>query len=93
MQIERFVARISTSWRTQLVGEVPEDLELPPEDDPWEISMVAYNPIQIEFDDDRIKLALRFTRMEGRDQTISGGAVVTVTYVPHFEDGVLNLSG
>ncbi|MCR9297020.1 MAG: hypothetical protein NXI32_30325, partial [bacterium] len=77
----------------QIAGEVPQDLQSKQDEEPWEITMVGYNPVQIDFDDDRVKLTLRFTRMAGSDEakTITGGAVVTVVYEPRFQSGRLEL--
>lgn len=74
----------------QILGEVPEGFADELDTDPWTITMVAFNPVQIDFDEDKIKLTLRFARMEGNERDING-AIVSVMYRPSYSRGILTL--
>lgn len=75
----------------QTLGEVPDDVREQMQQDPWEITFAAFNPIQMEFDDDRVKLTVRFARMEGGENSLPRGAQVAVSYRPSFQEGRLVL--
>lgn len=78
-------------WAMQFLGEVPPEILAEATGDPWEITFEDFNPIQIEFDNDQIKLTLRLASMEGNDRSIPRGAIVSATYSPNYKDGVLTL--
>ncbi len=75
----------------QILGEVPPEVMTEVNGDPWEITMAAFNPVQLEFDDNQVKLTLRISRMEGKDRSLGRGAIISATYDPSFRGGVLTL--
>lgn len=79
-------------WAMQFLGEVPPEILAETTGDPWEITFQDYNPIQIEFDHNQIKLTLRLASMEGNDRSIPRGANVSATYNARYKAGVLTLS-
>ncbi len=75
----------------QLLGEVPPELLEEAEGPPWEITMAPFNPVQLEFDNDQVRVTVRISRMEGNERSIPGGATIAATYTPSYRDRVLAL--
>ncbi|MEM8736491.1 MAG: hypothetical protein AAGG44_19835, partial [Planctomycetota bacterium] len=63
----------------QILGKVPEELLNGEPQDPFTVTMLGFNPVQVEFDQDQVKISLRFSRIDGNDRKIPG-AIVTVKY-------------
>ncbi|MFN3192225.1 MAG: hypothetical protein ACE361_17070 [Aureliella sp.] len=75
----------------QILGKVPEELLNGEPQDPFTVTMLGYNPVQVEFDQDQVKISLRFSRIDGNDRKIPG-AIVTVQYAVTMDDNRFVLS-
>lgn len=75
----------------QFLGEVPEEIQQETHGDPWEVTMAAFNPVQMEFDNNQIKLTLRISHMEGKERSLGSGAIITAIFEPSYADNILTL--
>lgn len=78
-------------YAMQILGKVPEDVMEEARGEPWSITMATYRPVEIEFDDNDVKISLRIAQLARGNQQLDYGAIVTARYHPSFFDGVLTL--
>jgi hypothetical protein len=75
----------------QILGKVPPEVKQEADGEPWSVVLASYHPIELEFDNDAIKIVLRISQMTRGDQSLPEAASISATYVPSFRDGVLIL--
>lgn len=61
-------------------ARVPEELEITPDKDPWAITFMRRHPIIVEFNEDRVKIAIRGRRFLRGEQTLERPVEISATY-------------
>jgi len=72
---ERLVKLLEENGR-----EVPEELRIDPSKDPWSITFAADQPIRVEFNDQKVKIALRGRRFTRGEQVVSSEMDIWALY-------------
>jgi hypothetical protein len=72
---EKLVEMIKESGR-----EVPEELKITPESDPWSITFASDQPVSVRLADNTIRLAIRGRRFTRQDQSITKAAAISALY-------------
>ena len=70
-----------------MTGEVPEQLQIKQDEDPWSITFDVQQPLSIEFDDDRVVIAIRGRRFARGDQEVRQLTQIAATYRVNIRDG------
>lgn len=78
-------------YARQATGKVSEEMMKEAEGEPWSITMAAYRPVAIEFDDGQVTIKLRIVRMTRGDQELNDNAIIKAVYRPQYADGVVSL--
>lgn len=65
---------------TDAGAEVPDELAITPDKDPWSISFSSDRPVLARFQDNRVRLAIRGTRFTRGDQEIRSPIEISATY-------------
>lgn len=80
----------------EMAGEVPEELQIGPDKDPWSITFASEHPVQATFTDKLVTLVVngrRFTRGEGSSKReIKDAARIVATYAVAKTDGGAKLT-
>ena len=63
-----------------LSGEVPEELQISDDKDPWSITFSRQEPISLVFTDKTVRIAIRGRRFTRQDQTLSKLVDISATY-------------
>ena len=78
-------------YAKQITGRIPEQM-LEKKDEPeWSVTMKAFRPVQVDFDDQLITVTLKLADMRKGKQRLNDEATVKASFKPSFEDGVLTL--
>lgn len=64
----------------RLTGEVPEELQITPETDPWSITFAAERPVEARFDDNQVEFFVRARQFTRSDQTLRENVAISATY-------------
>lgn len=78
-------------YARQATGSVSEEIQNETDGEPWSITLAAFRPVEIEFDDGLATIKLRIVRMTRGAQALEDSSIVTAVYRPTFADGVLTL--
>ena len=62
--------------------QVPDELKVTPESDPWSITFTAAQPVTAEFNQDEIRVAIRGRRFTRGDQQVSRPIEISAKYKP-----------
>jgi hypothetical protein len=76
----------------QAEAEVPEELQISPDKDPWSITFSRYQPITGEFSNDGVRLAIQGTRFTRGDQVIRRTIQISAAYTVEEVNGGLCLT-
>ncbi|MEZ6135654.1 MAG: hypothetical protein R3C53_12160 [Pirellulaceae bacterium] len=76
----------------QITGQVSEEVKREAAGEPWTLTFASFRPIEVELDNDQVKLILRVTKMTRRAQVLNDSLTITVTYQPSYRDGVLTMT-
>lgn len=71
----------------EVTGEVPEELKIKEDDDPWSITFDRLQPLSIEFKDDQVRIAIRGRRFTRAGQAVRQTMEIAATYSVETEDG------
>ena len=63
-----------------LAGQVPEELKITPDVDPWSITFTAAQPITLDFAKGRLRIAIRGRRFTRSDRRIDRAMEISATY-------------
>jgi len=63
-----------------LTGEVPEELKITDDKDPWSITFAAEQPIQINVDNNMVTIAIRGNRFTRADTKINKAMMISANY-------------
>lgn len=66
--------------RDELKAEVPEELQITPEKDPWSITFAREAPVRATFSGGLVRIAIRGRRFSRGDQAINELAEISATY-------------
>ncbi len=69
-------------YAMQATGKVSEELQQEAAGEPWSITMAAYRPVAIEFDDGQVTIKLRIVRMTRGEQELNDNAIIKAVYRP-----------
>ena len=72
---EKLVKMIKDSGR-----EVPEELKITPESDPWSITFASDQPVSVRFSQNTVKISIRGRRFTRQDQAITKAAAISANY-------------
>ena len=75
----------------EVTGEVPDELLINEDDDPWSITFDRLQPMKITFDDGRVTIAIRGRRFTRGDQVVRKNMQVAATYKLTSENGKARL--
>ncbi len=64
----------------QLTGEVPEELRITQDKDPWSITFPTLNPVTIEFNDSMLTVTIVGRRLSSGEQKVTRSMSITATY-------------
>ncbi len=64
----------------EFTGEVPEQLQIKPDEDPWSITFDRAQPLTLRFDDDHVTIALRGRQFTRGDQPLRQVIQIAATY-------------
>ncbi len=64
----------------ETTGEVPEELKITQDTDPWSITFATLRPISIEVDDQTVRIAIRGKRFTRADQKIKSTVEIAAMY-------------
>lgn len=78
-------------YAMQATGNVSEELKQEADGEPWSITMAAYRPVAIEFDDGQVTIKLRIVRMTRGEQELNDNAIIKAVYRPQYANGVISL--
>ncbi len=76
----------------QFSKDVPQKLVEESQADPWSISMAAFNPIEVEFDDDLLKVRIRTTQLKRTTQTLDENLTIEASYRIVLIDNAIQLT-
>ncbi len=79
-------------YAKQITGSVTAEVLEETKGESWSITLAAYRPVEIEFDEGLVKLKLRVVRMTRGKQALEDPAFVTASYLPQYRDSVLSLT-
>ncbi len=79
-------------YAEQIAGKIPEDLKKEIEGEEWSVTLATFRPVDLEFDDGKVTVKLRTTRMSRGDQTLEDYAMVTAVYRPSYANGRITLT-
>ena len=71
----------------EATGDVPPELALKQDEDPWSITFDLDQPVHVSFADDQIKIAVRGRRFTRGEQVVRQTADIAATYDLHVHDG------
>ncbi len=63
-----------------LTGEIPDELKIGPDKDPWSITFAADRPIDTQFKDDMLTISVRGRRFTRQDQNLRYAVDITAIY-------------
>jgi hypothetical protein len=70
------------AYAKQITGHVPEQIREEARGEPWSITMATFHPVEVEFDDQLIKVTLRISQMTRGENTLADPAIISATYFP-----------
>ncbi len=76
----------------EVTGEVPEELQLKQDEDPWAITFDLQRPLRIEFNKDQVVVALRARRFLRGDQELRQTTQIAATYQLGIQNGRARLT-
>ena len=76
----------------ELTGEVPEQLQIKPDEDPWSITFDAIQPLALKFDGNQVTIALRGRQFTRGDQEVRQVMQIAATYNIETADGRIRLT-
>ena len=78
-------------YAKQITGSVSPEIKEESEGEPWTITLASFHPVELEFDNNVVKLQLRISDMTRGEQRLSDDAIISATYRPTYFNGVLTL--
>lgn len=75
----------------EVTGEIPDELLINEDDDPWSITFDRLQPMKITFDDGKVTIAIRGRRFTRGDQVVRKNMQVAATYRVTSENGKARL--
>lgn len=75
----------------ELTGEVPEELEIRQDEDPWSITFDRNQPLTVRFQDNQVVIAIRGRRFTGGGQEVTSVMQIAATYSIQASDGRVKL--
>ena len=75
----------------ELTGEVPEELQLKEDEDPWSITFDRRQPVRADFRENRVTLAIRGRRFTRGEQVVNQRMEASATYTIEVADGHVKL--
>ena len=76
----------------EVTGEVPEQLQIKPDEDPWSITFDRAQPLTLRFDDDQVTIALRGRQFTRGDQPLRQIIQIAATYRLEAVNGRVRLT-
>lgn len=64
----------------EVTGEVPAELELKQDEDPWSITFDLQQPVSVDFQDNQVTIAIRGRRFTRGEQVVSQTTQIAATY-------------
>lgn len=64
----------------EMSGEVPEELQIGPDKDPWSITFMADRPVSVHFSGNTLQIRIRGRRFTRNDQEIRNSIQISATY-------------
>lgn len=74
-------------WR----GEVPEELKITDDSEPWDITYASRRPLWLECEKDQIRITLRGQRFTARDRVMNEAMHISATYKVKRDGGMISL--
>lgn len=71
----------------EVTGEVPPELELKQDEDPWSITFDLQQPVSVELQDNQVTIAIRGRRFTRGEQVVSQTTQIAATYKIEIVDG------
>ena len=71
----------------EITAEVPEELRIKQDEDPWAITLDLQRPLRIEFDDDKVVIAIRARRFLRGEQEVRKMTQIAATYQLSINNG------
>ena len=71
----------------ELTGEVPEELEIRQDEDPWSITFDRTQPLTVRFSNNQVVIAIRGRRFTRGDQEVTSVMQIAATYSIEASDG------
>jgi len=71
----------------EATGEVPEELKIKQDEDPWSITFDLQQPLVVTFADQQIRIAIRGRRFVRGDQVNRQTTQIAATYLIKIEEG------
>ncbi|MGE0760265.1 MAG: hypothetical protein AB7F89_19375 [Pirellulaceae bacterium] len=65
---------------TELKAEIPEELQITPDKDPWSITFTNERPVSAVFDGDTVRMAIRGRRFTRGDREVRAVVEISATY-------------
>jgi hypothetical protein len=75
----------------QFGREPSEELKKEAGGEKWSIDLAGYHPIEVEFDDQLIKVRIRTTKLDRGDQALEQPATIEVAYKVELDQGAIQL--
>ena len=75
----------------EVTGEIPEELVISEDDDPWSITFDRLHPLTISFNDNQVVIAIRGRRFTRADQVVRQQMEVAATYSIEVNEGRVKL--
>ena len=82
------LAKALEDWR----GEVPEDLQVTEDSEPWDITFASRRPIWLECSKDEVRITLRGQRFTARDRVMEESMHISATYKVQRGGGKISLA-
>jgi hypothetical protein len=76
----------------EVTGEVPEELRIKEDEDPWAITFDLQQPVSAVFDGDLVRIAIRARRFLRGDQVVRQTTEIAATYRIQAENGRAKLT-
>jgi hypothetical protein len=76
----------------EATGEVPEELKVKQDEDPWAISFDLRQPVTVKFDQDQVVISIRGRRFRRGDQEVQQITQISATYQLGIHEGRARLT-
>ena len=71
----------------EVTGDVPEELKIKQDEDPWSITFDLMQPLRVEFEDDEVKIAIRGRKFVRGDQVVRQTTQIAASYRIQIQAG------